>query len=134
MLCATAKRGVDVCLLINGQHVDKEVARQAGRRSYTNLLDARMRIFEYDHTMHAKVIMVDDGFANLGTGNFDNRSLDLNLELNVAITDPVRVTDLEKHFLEDLAVSQEINLQAWRDRPWRTRPKEWSTELVRQSL
>ena len=135
VLCTTARRGVDVRLLINGQHVDKEVARQASRRSYTKLLDAGIRIFEYDQTMlHAKVILVDDAWANLGSGNFDNRSLDLDLELNVAITDPVRVTELEKHFLEDLAVSQEIDPQAWRDRPWRTRLKERSTELVRQSL
>ncbi len=135
VLCATAKRGVDVRLLINGQHVDKEVTRQAARRSYTKLLDAGVRIFEYDQTMlHAKVILVDDTWANLGSGNFDNRSLDLDLELNVAIIDPVRVAELEEHFLEDLAVSQEINPQAWADRPWHTRLKERSTELVRQSL
>jgi cardiolipin synthase len=135
VLCATARRGVDVRLLINGQHVDKEVARQAGRRSYTKLLDAGVRIFEYDQTMlHAKVILVDDGWANVGSGNFDNRSLDLDLELNVAIDDPVRVRELEQHFLEDLAVSEEIDPQAWRDRPLLTRLKERSTELVRQSL
>jgi cardiolipin synthase len=135
VLCATARRGVDVRLLINGQHVDKEVARQAGRRSYTKLLDAGVRIFEYDQTMlHAKVILVDDGWANVGSGNFDNRSLDLDLELNIAVDDPVCVTELEKHFLEDLAVSKEIDCQAWRDRRLLTRLKERSTELVRQSL
>jgi cardiolipin synthase len=135
VLCATARRGVDVRLLINGQHVDKEVARQAGRRSYTKLLDAGVRIFEYDQTMlHAKVILVDDCWSNVGSGNFDNRSLDLDLELNVVVTDPVRVRELEKHFLEDLGVSKEIDPQAWRDRPLLTRLKERSTELVRQSL
>ncbi len=135
VLCATAKRGVDVRLLINGQHVDKEVTRQAARRSYAKLLDAGVRIFEYDQTMlHAKVILVDDGWANVGSGNFDNRSLDLDLELNVAVVNPDCVAELEKDFLEDLAVSQEIDPQAWRERPWRTRFKERSTELVRQSL
>lgn len=135
VLCATARRGVDVRLLINGQHVDKEVARQASRRSYTKLLDAGIRIFEYNQTMlHAKVILVDDGWANLGSGNFDNRSLDLDLELNVAVADPGCVAELEKHFLEDLTVSEEIDPQAWHDRPRRTRLKEGATELVRQSL
>ncbi len=135
LLCATAKRGVDIRLLINGQHVDKEVARQAGRRSYTKLLDAGIRIFEYDQTMlHAKVILVDDEWANVGSGNFDNRSLDLDLELNVAVADRDCVAELEEHFLEDLAVSQEIDPQAWRDRPLHTRLKERATELVRQSL
>ena len=135
LLCATSRRGVDVRLLINGQQVDKEVARQAGRRSYTKLLDAGIRIFEYNKTMlHAKVILVDDGWANVGSGNFDNRSLDLDLELNVAVADPGCVAEFEKHFLDDLAVSEEIDPQAWRDRPLRTRLKEGATELVRQSL
>jgi len=135
VLCETAKRGVDVRLLINGQHVDKEVARQAGRRSYGKLVDAGVRIFEYDQTMlHAKVIIVDDAWANVGSGNFDNRSLDLDLELNVAVHDPECVLELEKHFLEDLEVAQEIDPQIWRNRPLRARLKERSTELVRQSL
>ncbi len=135
VLCATARRGVDVRLLINGQHVDKEVSRQAARRSYTKLLDAGVRIFEYDQTMlHAKVILVDDGWANVGSGNFDNRSLDLDLELNVAVADRGCVAEVERHFLADLTVSQEIDPQTWRDRPLRTRVKERATELVRQSL
>jgi cardiolipin synthase A/B len=134
LLCASARRGVDVRLLINGQRVDK-VARQAGRRSYAKLLDAGVRIFEYNQTMlHAKVMLVDDGWANVGSGNFDNRSLDLDLELNVAVADPDCVAELEGHFLEDLAVSEEIDPQAWRNRPWRTRLKEGATEMVRQSL
>ncbi len=135
VLCATARRGVDVRLLINGQHVDKEVARQAGRRSYTKLLEAGVRIFEYDQTMlHAKVILVDDRWANVGSGNFDNRSLDLDLELNVAVSSPELVGELEEHFLEDLGVSEEIDPQVWKDRPLRTRLKARATELVRQSL
>ncbi len=135
VLCATAKRGVDVRLLINGQHVDKEVARQASRRSYAKLLDAGVRIFEYNQTMlHAKVILVDDRWANVGSGNLDNRSLDLDLELNVVISGPECVAELEEHFLGDLAMSEEIDPQVWRDRPLRTRFKERATELVRQSL
>ena len=135
VLCAAARRGVDVRLLINGRHVDKEVARQAARRSYTKLLAAGVRIFEYDQTMlHAKVMLVDDAWANVGSGNFDNRSLDLDLELNVAVVDRGCVVEFEKHFLEDLAVSREIGRQTWRDRPWRDRLIEGSTEFVRQSL
>lgn len=56
-LCAAARRGVDVRVLVNGQRVDKEVARQAGQRSYGKLLEAGARIYEYDKTMlHAKVL------------------------------------------------------------------------------
>ena len=94
-----------------------------------------MRVFEYDKTMlHAKVMLVDDAWANVGSGNFDSRSFDLDLELNVAVVDPVAVAELEKHFLDDLEVSREIDLEAWKNRPLRMRAIEYATELARQSL
>ncbi|CAN5555863.1 phospholipase D-like domain-containing protein [soil metagenome] len=135
LLCDAARRGVDVRILVNGQQVDKEVARQAGRRSYKKLLEAGARLFEYDRTMlHAKVLLVDDRWGNVGSGNFDSRSLDLDLEINVAITDTALVAELQQHFLEDLDVSREIDPAAWGDRPWRNRAMEHATEIIRQSL
>lgn len=135
VLCDAARRGVDVRILVNGLEVDKEVARQAGRRSYGDLLKAGARLFEYDRTMlHAKVLLVDDDWANVGSGNFDSRSLDLDLEVNVAMSDADLVVELEKHFLEDVEVSREIDLESWSSRPWRARVVEYATEVVRQSL
>lgn len=135
VLCDAARRGVDVRILVNGLEVDKEVARQAGRRSYGDLLKAGARLFEYDRTMlHAKVLLVDDDWANVGSGNFDSRSLDLDLEVNVAMSDADLVVELEKHFLEDVEVSREIDLESWSSRPWRARAVEYATEVVRQSL
>ena len=43
VLCGAAQRGVDVRVLVNGQQVDKEVARQAGHRSYGKLLESGVR-------------------------------------------------------------------------------------------
>ncbi|HUP70414.1 MAG TPA: phospholipase D-like domain-containing protein [Acidimicrobiales bacterium] len=135
VLCDAARRGVDVRVLVNGQHVDKEVARQAGRRSYGKLLNAGARMFEYDKTMlHAKVLLVDRRWANVGSGNFDNRSLDLDLEINVAMLDPDLVEELSSHFLEDLDVSTEIDLETWKKRPWCKRAGELATDVIRQSL
>ena len=135
VLCEAARRGVDVRILVNGREVDKEVARQAGRRSYDKLLEAGVRIFEYDKTMlHAKVLVVDEGWANVGSCNFDSRSFDLDLEVNVVLLDPALVEELCGHFLEDLEVSQEIDRDTWKQRPLRKRAGELATELVRQSL
>jgi len=134
-LCGAAHRGVDVRILLNGQQVDKEVARQAGHRSYGNLLEAGVRIFEYDRTMlHAKVLLVDHRWANVGSGNFDSRSFDLDLEVNVAVLDPAVVDELSDHFREDLEVSTEIDLKSWKRRPLHKRAVESATELIRQSL
>ncbi len=135
VLCATAQRGVDVRILVNGQRVDKEVARQAGRRSYSKLLEAGARVFEYDKTMlHAKVLIVDGHWVNIGSGNFDSRSFDLDLEVNVAVLDEGVVKELSDHFLEDLKMSREIDLETWRRRSLRKRAAERATELIRQSL
>ncbi len=135
VLCDAARRGVDVRILVNGREVDKEVARKAGRRSYDILLSAGARMFEYDRTMlHAKVLVVDDGWANVGSGNFDSRSFDLDLEVNVAVEDPGVVDELASHFLEDLDSATEIDLKTWRTRPRRARAAEYATELIRQSL
>jgi cardiolipin synthase len=134
-LCAAARRGVDVRILVNGHRVDKEVARQAGHRSYGKLLEAGVRMYEYEKTMlHAKVLLVDDCWANVGSANFDSRSFDLDLEINAAIYDRSFVTELETHFREDLGVSQEIDLETWRKRPLRKRAAELGTEVIRQSL
>jgi cardiolipin synthase len=135
VVCAASRRGVDVRILVNGAEVDKEVVRQAGQRSYGKLLESGVRMFEYDKTMlHAKVLLVDGRWANVGSGNFDSRSFDLDLELNVAIVDPGVVAELEQHFFDDLGVSREITLDAWSRRPLRKRAAEHATELVRQSL
>jgi cardiolipin synthase A/B len=135
VLCEASRRGVDVRIMVNGQQVDKEVARQAGRRSYTKLLEAGVRVFEYDKTMlHAKVLIVDECWANVGSGNFDSRSFDLDLEVNVAVVNADLVDELSGHFLEDLAVSSEVDLETWRKRPAYKRIAEYATEVIRQSL
>ena len=135
VLCEASRRGVDVRIMVNGQKVDKEVARQAGRRSYTKLLEAGIRVFEYDRTMlHAKVLIVDVCWANVGSGNFDSRSFDLDLEVNVAVVNADLVDQLSGHFLEDLAVCNEVDLETWRKRPAYQRIAEYATEVIRQSL
>jgi phosphatidylserine/phosphatidylglycerophosphate/cardiolipin synthase-like enzyme len=71
---------VDVRVLTNGPHIDKEVVRQAGRRCYEQLLACGARIFEYRRTMlHAKVLLVDSHWVTVGSVNFDNRSFALKL-------------------------------------------------------
>jgi len=135
VLCAAAARGVDVRILVNGQQVDKEVVRRAGQRSYARLVEAGARVFEYDRTMlHAKVLLVDDGWANVGSSNFDSRSFDHDLEVNVSVADPGVVSEMEKHFVEDMESSSEFDLSLWRNRPFHKRATEALAGLTRQSL
>lgn len=136
VLCDAARRGVDVRILVNGQKIDKEIARQASHRSYGKLLEAGARVFEYERTMlHAKVLLADHAWANVGSSNFDARSFDHDPELNVALpSSPHHLAELEGHFLEDLEVSKEFELAEWQKRPWRRRGVECVSGLGRQSF
>jgi len=134
-LCEAAGRGVDVRVLTNGPHTDKQVVRQAGRRSYERLLACGGRIFEYQRTMlHAKVLLVDSNWVTVGSVNFDNRSFALNDELNISFPDPGVVAVLERDFVADLEDAGELNMTAWRARPLAVRTRELASALVRREL
>jgi cardiolipin synthase A/B len=59
-----------------------------------------------------------------GSANFDNRSLELNDELNVAVTNRDLAARLLADFERDLQASQQITLEAWRRRPLLSRARE----------
>ena len=133
-LCTSAANGVDVKILVNGPNIDKEVVRETGQRHYGRLLEAGVRIFEYQQTMiHAKV-MIADGWANLGSSNLEHRSLGLDDELIVAFSDPELVEELVQHFHDDLEVSEEFDLDRWRRRSLAKRAREAAGDLLRQSF
>ena len=134
-LCAAAELGVDVRILVPDGRVDKEVIRRTSQRSYGRLLESGVRIFEYQRAMlHAKTLIVDDEWADVGSSNFDHRSFALDSELNVSIFDAGVVDELGRHFLDDLEVSEEIDLERWRNRPLGRRAVELAGEVARQSL
>jgi cardiolipin synthase len=63
-----------------------------------------------------------------GSANFDNRSLELNDELNVAVCNRALASDLLRDFECDLQVSERIDPEKWRRRPELERLREgfWS--------
>ena len=134
-LCEAVRRGVDVRVLVNGPHIDKNLVRRAGQQAYDRLLASGVRIFEYQRTMlHTKTLAVDSAWATVGSINFDNRSFSLNDELNLAVRDPAVVATFEKHFLADLDDAVELGLAAWRARPLAQRAREVGGALLRREL
>jgi cardiolipin synthase len=70
-----ARAGVDVRLLLPGEHTDAKPIRWASHRYYDQLLAAGVRIYEYQPTfMHAKLLVVDGQWAIVGSANMDLRS------------------------------------------------------------
>ncbi len=86
-LVHAAERGVRVRLLLQGK-VDYRIAGMAARVLYDELLAKGVQIFEYTPAyLHAKMAVVDDDWATLGSSNIDPLSLLLNLEANVVVQD-----------------------------------------------
>jgi cardiolipin synthase len=99
--------------------------KYASRAQYERLLDMGVEIFEYQPTMmHTKVLVVDGLWSMFGSANFDNRSLELNDELNVAVTNRRVAERLLADLEADLARSRRLELAAWRDRPIADKARE----------
>jgi len=116
-LADTARRGVEVDVLLPGPHVDKRYTQLASQAQYDLLLNAGVRLWSYQVSMlHAKVITVDGTVASVGSANFTSRSLLLDDEVNVVVFDPAVVRLLDDDFEADLAVSKPVDPHAWPDR------------------
>ena len=103
-----AQRGVRVRLLLQGK-LDYRLAGMAASVLYDELLSRGMRIYEYMPAfLHAKVALVDDDWATVGSSNIDPLSLLLNLEANVVVRDPAFTAALAAAFEQAIAVSREV--------------------------
>jgi cardiolipin synthase len=103
-----AARGVRIRLLMQGK-IDYRLAGLAARVLYDEMLSRGVRIYEYTPAfLHAKVAVVDDQWATVGSSNIDPLSLLLNLEANVVVLDQAFAADLSGQLEQAFSASQEI--------------------------
>ena len=134
-LCDSARRGVDVRLLVPGEHIDKGFVRKAGRGTYEELLECGVRIWEYCPTMlHAKTLTIDGRWTSVGSVNFDNRSFQLQDEATLCVSSESFTGELDDQFARDLALSEEIDLGRWRQRSLGAKTTERVLKLARREL
>ncbi|HEV8454472.1 MAG TPA: phospholipase D-like domain-containing protein [Gemmatimonadales bacterium] len=113
-----SRAGVDVRILVPGNHTDALPVQAAGRSYYEELLAAGIRIFEYQPAMmHAKTVVVDGAWSVVGSANLDERSMELNEENVLGIADRDFARAVEEGVVADLERSREIHLDEWRKRP-----------------
>ena len=68
-------RGVEVELLLPGPHADKRFVQVASEGAYAALLDAGVRIWNFQPAMlHTKIMTVDGILSNVGSANLNARS------------------------------------------------------------
>ena len=113
-LKAAAKDGVDVRLLVPNA-TDIPFLKPLSRTGYRPLLEAGVRVFEWNGTMlHAKTAVADGQWARVGSTNLNLASWFGNLELDVVIEDIPFAAEMEELYLRDLENSTEIVLDAKR--------------------
>ena len=104
-----ARHGVAVTLLLPGAHMDHHWVRLSSRRLFRPLLDAGVRIFEYQPSMiHQKLLMVDGLWSVLGTTNLDMMSFEYLDEINVAVIDRDFAHALAARYDTDLIDSRQL--------------------------
>ena len=134
-LCTAADRGVEVRILVPGPHIDKGFVRVAGRAAYEELLEAGVRLFEFQPTMlHAKSLVVDGTWSSVGTVNFDNRSFQLHDEVTLCVWDGRFAGKLHDAFERDLERSEEIAEDRWKRRGPLQRGREAVMKPFRREL
>lgn len=117
-ITTAAQRGIVVELFVS-EVGDQFLVHHAQRSYYEALLKAGVRIFLYPKpfVLHAKHFTVDSDVAIIGSSNMDMRSFSLNLEVTVMMID--REVVQQMHAVEDhyRAISRELKLEEWLERP-----------------
>jgi cardiolipin synthase len=110
-LRAAARDGVDVRLLVPNT-TDLLVVRSISRAGYRPLMEAGVRIFEWNGSMlHAKTAVADGRWTRIGSSNLNVASFLSNYELDVAIEDEGVAKEMEEMYLADLQNATEIELE-----------------------
>lgn len=108
--------GIDVRLLVPSSP-DKKIVFYASRSYFLELMEAGVRVFEYQKGfLHSKVMIVDGELASIGTSNMDMRSFHLNFEVNAFLYRTRSTERLVSDFLNDINESKEIHLEDFKSR------------------
>jgi cardiolipin synthase len=110
-LRGAAMDGVDVRLLVPGSGGDIKFLRPVTRAGYRPLMEAGVRVFEWNGSMlHAKTAVADGRWARVGSSNLNAASWLGNWELDVAVEDIAFAHEMEQMYLRDLDGATEILL------------------------
>jgi cardiolipin synthase len=125
VLCAKARSGIEVRILLPNSFNDSHWVRWASRYYYDQLLRCGVQIAEYQPTfIHTKLLIVDGNWSVIGSANMDNRSRKLNDEVVLGISDSDFAKELTEISTMDWSRAQRISLAQWESRGFWQRPLE----------
>jgi cardiolipin synthase len=107
-LARARRRGVDVRVILPIEG-DSGILDLSNQKTINTMLRNGIRVYSYPGMTHVKAAIYD-GWACLGSANFDKLSLQINQEINLAFSDPEAVGQLmEKVFYPDFRLSTELH-------------------------
>ena len=129
-----ARRGVDVKIILPST-TDSSLVLNAMRHNYSGLLKAGVKIYER-HTvlLHAKTAVIDGIWSTVGSTNLDYWSLLSNDEVNAVVLNREFAVEMERMFADDLAQSDQIQIDKWEKRPLSQKIKERAAHLFARWL
>ncbi len=109
-LLAAQKRGVSITVIVP-YTADHILVQEASYHYLRILLKGGALIYQYKNGFyHAKVLLIDNEICDIGTANFDKRSLFLNKEMNCFIYDPDFIERLREVINKDILDSEQLSL------------------------
>ncbi|MBJ8111433.1 cardiolipin synthase [Bacillus wiedmannii] len=124
-LLKARKRGVQITVLVP-EKADHALVREAKFPYCRKLIQAGCNIYAFQQGFfHAKVIIVDDYICDIGTANFDMRSLYINHEINCLLYDKHFIQTVKNKFHEDLENASLLSFKDVSPHSLIDRGKEW---------
>ena len=109
------QRGIDVKLILPGIP-DKTVAYSLAKTHYRSLLEAGVKIYEYEPGfVHAKVCVSDDEKAVVGTINLDYRSLYHHFECASYMYKTDCIPAIEQDFQQTLVKCRQVTIESYKN-------------------
>jgi cardiolipin synthase len=116
--------GIDVRLMIP-KYSDTGSAQMATYSYIDKMLKSGVKVYLYARGfLHAKLLLIDDRLACIGSSNFDFRSFEHNFEINAFVYQENFATKMKETFMQDLRDCEELLYPAWRKRPFTRRLAE----------
>lgn len=128
-LKVAALSGIDVRIMIPA-YSDTRIAHWASRSYFTELLEAKVKLYLYEKGLnHSKIMVIDGNFSSVGSANMDTRSFEDNFEVTAMIYNREFAAEIEEKFLEDLNHCKPLTLEGWENRKQKDNFKEAAARL-----
>ncbi|WP_226654491.1 cardiolipin synthase [Pseudalkalibacillus hwajinpoensis] len=115
-LLRALKCGVSVQIILP-MRADHPLVKEASYHYLVELIQAGCEVYQYMNGFyHAKVMIIDDTFCDIGTANFDQRSFHINGEINCLLHSPAFVAEMKQVIQTDLLQSERLDLKRLQDR------------------